>query len=77
VGRFQAVGTHPDHRRQGICATLVYETARRALATGRAVTLVMVADPDYHAARIYESVGFAAAEQQVGICWHDRQVRGC
>ena len=48
------------------CQTLVYEVSRRALAWGLA-TLVMVADPDYHAARIYESLGFAVAEQQMGL----------
>jgi ribosomal protein S18 acetylase RimI-like enzyme len=66
VGRFQNVETHPDFRRRGVCQTLVYEVSRRALASGIA-TLVMVADPDYHAARIYESLGFRAAEEQLGL----------
>jgi GNAT superfamily N-acetyltransferase len=76
VGCCQPVGTHPESRQQGIYGTLIHEMARRALSAGRAETLVMVADPDYHAACIYESVGFVATEQQVGICWWDRQIWG-
>jgi hypothetical protein len=30
-------------------------------------TLVMAADEDYFAARIYESVGFMPTERQVGV----------
>lgn len=71
VARFQSVGVHPGARRQGVCGTMVYEAARFALDVLRAEILVMVADPDYHAARIYESVGFRAAEKQVGMSWWD------
>lgn len=68
IARFQEVGTDPDFRRRGICATLVYEVSRRALA-GRSVSkLVMAADENYHAARIYESVGFEPAERYVVAC---------
>ena len=65
VGRFQSVETHPDHRRRGVCGTLVHRAAEIAFAELGARVLVMVADPDYHAARIYESVGFARAERLV------------
>ena len=66
LARFQAVETHPEYRRRGLCGRLVFEASQYALAKG-AETLVMVADPEYHAARIYESVGFAVLEQQVGL----------
>ena len=72
VGRFQAVGAHPDFRRRGICGRLVYETARLGLETMGARTLVMAADPEYHAARIYESIGFAPTEWQVGLQWVEK-----
>lgn len=72
VGRFQSVGTHPDFRRRGVCGALVHQAALFALGTIGAGTLVMVADAHYHAARIYESVGFAAAERQVGVTWWPR-----
>jgi ribosomal protein S18 acetylase RimI-like enzyme len=67
VGRFQSVGTHPECRRQGICGALVFEAARHAFEQMGAKTLVMVADENYHAAKIYESVGFRSTERQIGI----------
>jgi hypothetical protein len=36
--------------------------------------LVMVADENYHAARIYESVGFKPVEKIYGVCWSDKSV---
>jgi hypothetical protein len=71
VGRFQAVATHPDFRRRGVCGTLVYEVSRRALDGGLR-TLVMVADEFYHAARIYESVGFGPREKSGAVCLQPR-----
>jgi predicted GNAT family acetyltransferase len=71
-GRFQSVGTHPDYRRRGICGTLVHAAAEHALQRFGVKTLVMVADPEYHAARIYMSLGFAPTEQQLGLEWADR-----
>lgn len=70
VGRFQNVGTAPDHRRQGICGRLVHDVAREAFANGRARQLTMVADESYHAARIYESIGFAPTERFAGVFYY-------
>ncbi len=67
IARFQKVETHPDFRRLGLCGTLVHRVGLYGLEHLRAETLVMVADPEYHAARIYESVGFRATEKQFGI----------
>lgn len=66
LGRFQHVTTYPNFRRMGVCSTLVYEAAQIGFNTMGAETLVMVADEDYFAARIYESVGFQPTERQVG-----------
>ncbi len=66
LARFQMVATHPEYRRRGLCARLVLEASQYAFAKG-AETLVMVADPEYHAARIYESVGFEVLERQVAF----------
>lgn len=65
VARFQHVGTVEEFRRRGVCGTLVYEVARQALESWGVETLVMCADEDYHAARIYESVGFRPGERYV------------
>ena len=67
VARFQTVETAPEFRRQGICGTMVYQAARYGFERLGAKTLVMVADEHYHAARIYESVGFRVQERQIGL----------
>lgn len=72
LGRFQSVGTHPDFRRRGVCGALVYHAASQALERMGATRLVMVADANYHAAKIYESVGFRQAERQLGASWWKR-----
>ncbi len=69
VGRFQQVETHPDFRRRGICGSLVYQVSRYGFEQMGLKTLVMVADEDYHAAKIYESVGFQPKEHQGGVAW--------
>ncbi len=69
TGRYQSVGTHPDFRRQGICGTLVYEAGSMILRDCGVRQLVMEADPDYHAARIYESVGFQRSEVNHSLSW--------
>ncbi|MGO8672247.1 MAG: GNAT family N-acetyltransferase [Capsulimonadaceae bacterium] len=73
VGRYQSVGTRPEFRRRGICGTLVKHAAEHATREWGVGTLVMVADEHYHAARIYESLGFRPVEKQVGVSWWDRE----
>lgn len=70
VARYQNVETHPDARRQGLAGTLVWHAGLQFVASGRARTLVMVADPKDVAIRVYRSVGFSDAESQVSL---DRQ----
>lgn len=69
IGRYQNVGTHPDHRRRGICGTLVYQSGLLAFKEFGVTNLVMEADVDYHAARIYESVGFQPNEVNHALSW--------
>jgi ribosomal protein S18 acetylase RimI-like enzyme len=66
--RYQAVDTAIAHRRRGVCSRLLVDAARHAVATYGATRLVIVADPDYHAAGIYESVGFSPIERVCGVC---------
>jgi ribosomal protein S18 acetylase RimI-like enzyme len=66
--RYQAVDTAVTHRRRGICSRLLVDAARHAVAAYGAERLVIVADPDYHAAGIYESVGFRPVERVCGVC---------
>ncbi len=67
LGRFQLVGTDPRFARMGVCSTLVFEVARRALEELSFTTLVMAADAEYHAAKIYESVGFRQTERLLSL----------
>lgn len=65
LARFQSVETRPDARGRGLAGTLVHHVSGYGFRDLGARTLVMVADPDYPAIRIYRSVGFAATETQL------------
>lgn len=69
IGRYQSVSTHPDYRRQGICGTLVYSAGQLIKNECNLSTLVMEADENYHAARIYESVGFKTNCKTMQLSW--------
>lgn len=73
LGRFQTVSTHPEYQRQGICQTLVYQASQSALSEGHVKDLVMCADPDYHAIKIYEMVGFKHRLTEHGVYWWDKE----
>jgi GNAT superfamily N-acetyltransferase len=66
LARYQSVETHPGARRRGLAGTLVWHAATAALAEGTS-TLVMVADPEDVAIRVYRSVGFTVTEPQFGL----------
>lgn len=63
--RYQGVHTHPAFRGRGLCGTLVHHAGRYALDELGAHTLVIVADPEYTAIRVYRSVGFEQTETQL------------
>jgi GNAT superfamily N-acetyltransferase len=65
MARFQEVQTHPEARGRGVAGSLVHAAGTDALQRLDATTLVTVADPEYHAIRIYRSVGFSDAEVQL------------
>ncbi|HET7196815.1 MAG TPA: GNAT family N-acetyltransferase [Nocardioides sp.] len=65
LARYQGVMTHPEHRGVGLCGTLFHHAGRYGLEELGVRTLVVVADPDYLAIRIYRSVGFTGTETQL------------
>jgi ribosomal protein S18 acetylase RimI-like enzyme len=67
IARYQNVETQPEFRRQGLATQLVYEAGVHALAHLGVETLVIVADPDDEAVRIYRAAGFQDREQQVQL----------
>jgi ribosomal protein S18 acetylase RimI-like enzyme len=66
LARYQSVETHPAARRRGLAGTLVWHASVTTL-TGDTKTLVMVADPDDTAIRVYRSVGFTVTESQLSF----------
>lgn len=64
LARYRSVDTHPDFRRRGL-ASLLVAAGRYALSELGAHTLVIVAEPGYHAIDIYRRLGFADAQDQV------------
>jgi ribosomal protein S18 acetylase RimI-like enzyme len=65
LARFQWVETHPDARGRGLAGTLVHHVSEYGFGELGAQKLVMVADPDYLAVRVYRSVGFSDGETQL------------
>ena len=72
IARYQNVQTQPEFRRQGLATRLVHEAGVHALAHRRAEVLVIVADPDDEAIRIYRAAGFRDREHQVQL-WQEPQ----
>lgn len=67
LGRYQHVETDPEFRRRGIARALVFEAGRQASRQLDIETLVICADPDYHAIELYRSLGFSERERMVGV----------
>lgn len=67
VARYQSVDTRPEYRRQGLAGTLVHSAAEHVRRHHGVHTLVIVADPDYHAATLYRSLGFTDTEAQLQL----------
>jgi len=61
TARYQSVLTHAAHRRRGLTRHLLAVAAAHARGGG-ATRLVIVADPDSDAGRLYRSAGFRYAE---------------
>lgn len=66
--RYQTVDTLERFRRRGICSRLVVAAARHAAGAHPIDQFVIVADPDYHAMGLYESLGFRQLEHTAGVC---------
>jgi len=65
LARFQSVETLPEARGRGLAGTLVHHAGGYGFSRLGARTLVMVADPEYLAIRVYRSVGFTETETQL------------
>jgi len=65
TARFQNVETRPEFRRCGLATAVVHALSRCGQAELGARTLVIVADPGYHAIGMYRALGFRDTEHQV------------
>jgi GNAT superfamily N-acetyltransferase len=63
IARYQTVETHPDHRRRGLAAAVVHAAGEHALTTYGIEVLVIAADADGDAIRIYRRLGFVDTER--------------
>ena len=66
-GRFQDVQTLLSARRRVLASTLVHHAGRAGARDLGIRDLVMVADPDHSATRIYRSLGFTEAAFQIQL----------
>jgi GNAT superfamily N-acetyltransferase len=67
VGRYQTVETLDTYRRRGLAGRLLYEASRWGADALGVTRFVICADPEYHALRLYEALGFSVIEQQVQL----------
>ncbi len=65
LGRFQSVETHPDHRRSGVCSSLVTHVGNHAFRAGGCHTVLLAADAEGPALALYRRLGL-----QVGVMQH-------
>jgi ribosomal protein S18 acetylase RimI-like enzyme len=66
--RYQVVDTAEAYRRQGIASRLLVDAGRHSAQTHRAERFVIIADANYHALGLYESLGFMPQERTFGVC---------
>ncbi len=65
IARYQHVETRKSHRRRGICAALLRHSCLWALGRAPSAKVVIVAQADSAAGRLYRRMGFAHAETLV------------
>ena len=67
IGRFQHVVTRVEARRRGLAGMLVAEAARHAFERLRADSLLILADENDAARRVYQAAGFEIAGWKRGL----------
>lgn len=73
VGRFQLVDTDSDHRRKGVCGTLLHHIVQDAYENSESPELFIVTEQDNPSARVYESVGFKRIQKMHGVSRSDHR----
>ena len=73
TGLFEPIGTHPDHRRNGLGLAVMLEGLWRLRALGAENALVTYISGNDAAARLYESAGFRVVDRE---CLYGRKLGG-
>lgn len=73
LARYQSVQTLPGFRRRGIAGSLVHHAGLYAFENHNIERLVIVAEEDSAAQRLYESIGFQFSEYQMGV-WNAEEI---
>ncbi|MCS3457353.1 ribosomal protein S18 acetylase RimI-like enzyme [Aeromonas sp. BIGb0405] len=71
LGRFQLVRTRQAWRNRGLCKLLLARVAEQGLI--RVPQLVIVADEQYHAQRVYRDLGFIPTARIASLCRWPRE----
>lgn len=71
LGRYQAVETHPDWRRQGACSLLINTVARATLSDPGIDRLLLAAEVEGPALALYKRLGFVETGQDHALLGHD------
>ncbi|HET8902528.1 MAG TPA: GNAT family N-acetyltransferase, partial [Saccharospirillum sp.] len=66
LARYQQVQVIPDFQNRGIARTLIHHLAQW-VAT-RASRQIIIADADYHASALYQSLGFRLSQREGCLC---------
>lgn len=67
VARYQDVRVVPVWQNKGIARQLIYQMAKTVAPLVK--QQIIIADTNYHATRLYQSLGFRLAEQEASLCY--------
>lgn len=67
IARYQSVETKATYRGRGLCSALLRHAAQWALGRAPDATVVIVADAESDAGRLYKKMGFTRAEVLYGL----------
>jgi GNAT superfamily N-acetyltransferase len=67
IARYQKIETFPGFQRRGYASALIRSAAQHAREVFDSQTLVIAADPNYHAINLYRSLGFVQTETQLQL----------
>ena len=74
LARYQDVMVLSEYRRRGIARTLIHRLA--TWVAQYADRQVIIADANYHATVLYQSLGFRIVKCEASLCWWPKPAEG-